>query len=69
MLKEFKRVGKQLLYLGLITSHGGNISHRKGDDIFITRHSSMLGDLRKGDVVRVSTKKGSAKPANVSKEY
>ncbi len=54
MLKEFQRVGRLLLHLGLISSHGGNASVRKGGYIYITRHSAMLGDLRKDDVVKIS---------------
>lgn len=69
MLKDFQRIGRQLLHLGLISSHGGNASLRRGEDIFITRHSAMLGDLRKGDVVRVSIQKGTAKSVAVSKEF
>lgn len=53
MLKGFKKVGQQLLALGLITSHGGNASIRKGDKIFITRHASMLGCLEKGDIIKL----------------
>ncbi len=53
MLKIFQRVGQQLLYLGLITSHGGNASIRKNDKIFITRHASMLGCLNRGDIIKL----------------
>lgn len=52
MLKDFQRIGRQLLLLGLITSHGGNASIRRGDRLFITRHASMLGDLARGDIVK-----------------
>lgn len=70
MLKEFQRIGRQLLHLGLITSHGGNASLVKGDDMFITRHSAMLGDLKKGDVIKVPyIGKGPARHVKVSKEY
>jgi len=56
MLKTFQKVGQQLLALGLITSHGGNASIRKGDKIFITRHASMLGCLGRGDVIKLDLK-------------
>ncbi|MEE9200720.1 MAG: class II aldolase/adducin family protein [Candidatus Brocadiales bacterium] len=70
MLREFQRVGRQLLQLGLITSHGGNASVRKGDYVYITCHMAMLGDLEKGNVVKVSfSHKDPSKTANVSKEY
>ena len=52
ILKTFQKVGQQLLSLGLITSHGGNASIRKGDEIFITRHASMLGCLERGDIIK-----------------
>lgn len=70
MLKEFQRVGRQLLQLGLITSHGGNASVRKDDYVYITCHMAMLGDLEKGDVVKVSfSHKDPLKMLNASKEY
>ena len=80
MLKEFQRVGRLLLHLGLISSHGGNASVRKGGYIHITRHSAMVGDLRKDDVVKISfslggkggkdkTPAGRIKLSEVSMEY
>ncbi len=70
MLREFQRVGRQLLQRGLITSHVGNASVRKGDHMYITRHLAMLGDLEKGDVVKVPyVDEDPSKTANVSKEY
>ncbi len=70
MLKEFQRVGRLLLQLGLITSHGGNASVKEGDYIHITRHDAMLGDLKKGDVIRTpGGGKDISKHAKLSKEY
>lgn len=68
MYKDFQRVGRQLLLLGLITSHGGNASVRRGDKIFITRHASMLGDLSRSDIVKVTMGKEGSKPLEASKE-
>ena len=58
MLEQFQRIGRMLFSEGLIDSHGGNMSVREGDKIFITRSGSMLGDLREGDVVEVAMEKG-----------
>ena len=49
--ESFERVGRDLFLTGAISSHGGNLSVRKGDRIFITRRGSMLGRLGDGDVV------------------
>jgi len=47
----FRDIGRDI-YLGhLISSHGGNMSVREGDRIFITRKGSMLGRLAPRDVV------------------
>ncbi|NTW28618.1 MAG: fuculose phosphate aldolase [Coriobacteriia bacterium] len=50
----FSRVGRDLFLSGAVTSHGGNLSVRAGDSIFITRRGSMLGRLAEGDLVETS---------------
>ncbi|MEW6456316.1 MAG: aldolase [Acidobacteriota bacterium] len=54
MFREFNRVGKSLQKFGLISSHAGNMSVRKRDKVFITKHGAMLGDLKKIDIIEVS---------------
>ncbi|MFH1416324.1 MAG: class II aldolase/adducin family protein [Elusimicrobiota bacterium] len=49
--KEFSRLGKLLFQQGMVSLTAGNISVRKGDDIYITASGSMLGDLRLEDIV------------------
>ena len=51
MLEEFRRIGKYMFQERLVDSHGGNMSIRQGDKIFITRKGVMLGDLKEGDIV------------------
>lgn len=51
MYREFRRIGRDLFLSGLITSHGGNLSVRLGDRIFITRRGAMLGHLEKKDII------------------
>ena len=51
MLEEFKRTGRELLKMGLISSHGGNLSVRRSDKLLITRRGCMLGDLQEGDII------------------
>jgi L-fuculose-phosphate aldolase len=53
MLEEFKRIGCFLFQEGLVDSHGGNLSLRQEDKIYITRRDTMLGDLKEGDIVEV----------------
>jgi len=50
MLEEFRRIGSFLFLTGLVDSHGGNMSVRVEDKIFITRRDTMLGDLKEGDI-------------------
>ncbi len=68
MLKFFQKVGQQLLSLGLITSHGGNASVRKGNKIFITRHASMLGCLERGDIIKLGLNETGPSTKNASFE-
>jgi len=53
MLEEFQRIGRYLFQEGLIDSHGGNMSVRVADKIFITRRDAMLGELKEGDLIEV----------------
>lgn len=53
MYERFRDIGRDIYTAGLISSHGGNMSVRDGEDhILITRRGSMLGRLSGGDLVR-----------------
>ena len=56
MYELFQRIGNDLLAMGLVTSHGGNISVREGNKIIITRRGSMLGRLKEDNIVEVRLK-------------
>lgn len=58
MINEFKRIGELLFKEGLVDSHGGNMSIRQGDKIFITKRDTMLGDLKEEDIVEVGLEPG-----------
>lgn len=54
LFSQFSEVGRDLFLSGAVTSHGGNLSVRVEDRIFISRRSSMLGRMRAGDVIETS---------------
>jgi L-fuculose-phosphate aldolase len=58
MLEEFQRIGRYLFQEGLVDSHGGNLSVRAGDKIYITRRDVMLGEIKEGDMVEVGLEPG-----------
>ncbi|GAB4336402.1 MAG: fuculose-1-phosphate aldolase [Dehalococcoidia bacterium] len=45
ILKDLQEVGRDLYRLGLVTSHGGNLSIRDGHTVWITGTGTMLGHL------------------------
>ena len=51
ILQQFQEIGRDMFVHNLISSHGGNISMRLGDRIFITRRGSMLGRLQERDII------------------
>ncbi len=51
MFEQFLLVGRDLHERGLVTSHGGNLSVKRGDRLFITRRGAMLGHLEREDLV------------------
>ena len=53
-------VGRDIFLAHLISSHGGNISVRVGDELCITRTGSMLGRLSDTDIVVVPVEGPSA---------
>ncbi|MGE3074610.1 MAG: class II aldolase/adducin family protein [Dehalococcoidia bacterium] len=46
LMATFAEVGKDLYSLGLVSSHGGNLSVRNGHEMWITGTGTMLGRLR-----------------------
>lgn len=60
MWREIAKFGRKLVEQGLVSSHFGNISVRVGDYMYITRSGSMLDEITKDDVVRVSIYKPSS---------
>ena len=55
LLDQFRQVGRDLYAAGLVSSHGGNMSVRRGESILITTHGSRLGHLTQADLVEVAT--------------
>ena len=53
ILRTFQEVGGDLYRLALVTSHGGNLSRRDGDDVWITGTGTMLGRLHERHIARV----------------
>lgn len=51
--EDFVKIGRELFIRGLIASHSGNLSVKRGNEILITRRGSMLGNLTKEDIVSV----------------
>jgi L-fuculose-phosphate aldolase len=44
-MRDLQEVGRDLYRLALVTSHGGNLSVRRGHDMWITGTGTMLGRL------------------------
>ena len=51
MLEEMQQVGRDLFLQQAISSHGGNLSIRQGDRIFITRRGAMIHNLKERDII------------------
>lgn len=66
--KLMQMVGRDIFLAHLISSHGGNISVRVGDEIAITRTGSMLGRLADDDIVVVSADTPDERDAQASSE-
>ncbi len=47
----FRDIGRDLYVANMISSHGGNISIRLGDQLVIKRRGAMLGQLKPHDLI------------------
>ncbi|MGM0441214.1 MAG: class II aldolase/adducin family protein [Elusimicrobiota bacterium] len=62
--KKFKELGALLFGQGVISATAGNMSKKVGGNIYITASGSMLGNLKKEDIViGGKTEKGGKKPS------
>jgi L-fuculose-phosphate aldolase len=59
ILSQFQTMGRDLFARGLVSSHGGNLSIRLGDNIIITRRDSMLNCLQEHDLIETGIIKNS----------
>lgn len=66
--QQMKEVGRDIFLAHLISSHGGNISVRVGDELCITRTGSMLGRLSDDDIVVVSLSEPDERDKEASSE-
>ena len=57
ILRQFQEIGRDLYVVGLVSSHGGNMSVRFGDRLVIKRRGAMLGRLKEGDLVETGLEK------------
>ena len=53
VLRDLQEVGRDLYQLGLVTSHGGNLSVREAPGMWITGTNTMLGRLHERHISRV----------------
>ncbi len=51
--KQIREYALKLAIRGYVTAHGGNISVREGNSIWITRHATSLEEVKRDDIVRV----------------
>lgn len=56
MFGDIIKFGRELLIQGLNNSHSGNLSCRRENTVYITRHGARLGDLAYQDFVPVNLK-------------
>jgi L-fuculose-phosphate aldolase len=66
--EAFELIGRDLWLSGAVSSHGGNMSARIGDRLFITRTGSMLGHLGADDIIETALRGPDARDERCSVE-
>ncbi|MGC9187796.1 MAG: class II aldolase/adducin family protein [Sulfurihydrogenibium sp.] len=67
-IKQLQFTGKVLHELKLVSSHGGNLSVRDGDYLYITKTGRMAGFLSEDDIIRLPIFKETEKDKEASIE-
>ena len=68
LVKEFQGVGRDLMALGLLSLHAGNLSLRQNGRVFITRTGSRLDHLGAKDIVETPLHPGKPRHPRASME-
>lgn len=68
IVKEFQGVGRDLMALGLLSLHAGNLSIRWDGRVFITRTGSRLDHLGAADIVETPLDPGKPRHPRASME-
>ena len=68
IVKEFQEVGRDLMALGLLSLHAGNLSVRRDGRVFITRTGSRLDHLGSKDIVETPLHPGMPRHPRASME-
>jgi len=57
LISQFQTVGRELCARGLVSSHGGDLSIKLGERLYITHRGSMLSCLEEHDLVETGINK------------
>ncbi len=68
MFSQFASVGRALFDEGLVSSHGGNLSIRQGDRLYITHRGCPLGTIGRADVVETRLDRNTRSTPRASSE-
>jgi L-fuculose-phosphate aldolase len=68
IFQMFRDIGRDLYAANMISSHGGNLSIRLGDQLIIKRRGAMLGQLKPHDLVQTGIEKNDSGVALASTE-
>ncbi|MSQ27161.1 MAG: aldolase [Dehalococcoidia bacterium] len=68
LVAEFQSVGQDLFLRGAVSSHGGNLSIRRGDQLIITRRGAHLGHLTDQDIIETGVELNDRSTPSASSE-
>lgn len=67
-VSEFQAVGQDLFLRGIVSSHGGNMSILRGEQLTITRRGAHLGHLTDQDIIETGVELNDRQTPSASSE-